>query len=126
MNPTYPKVELPRFWDQGHREESVNGLGDRRWKITDLRKAVENVPVYHIPLAFLDLAAHEFNTEGGLIAFAQHVRHVDESNTDDPIIVDQWGRILDGRHRIVKALLEGRTTIPAKKVPDGTDCTYYV
>lgn len=101
------------------------GLGKRTWRITDLRKAVELEPIYQVPLAFLDLSAHEFNTEGGLIQFAQHMIHVEESDPDDPIILDQWGRILDGRHRIVKALLEGRTTIPARKVPDGVEPTYY-
>jgi hypothetical protein len=125
MNSEYPEVELPREWDQGGREECVNGLGDRVWKAQDLRRAVDNEPIHQVPLAFLDLAAHSFSTEGGLIDFAIHMKHVNESDPDDPIIFDQWGRILDGRHRIVKALLEGRTVIPAKKVPDGTAPTYY-
>lgn len=121
----YPVVELPRKWDQGHREEQVHGLGPRRWRVQDLRKAVENEPVYQVPLAFLNLSAHTFDTEEGLIGFATHMRHVNECDPDDPIIFDQWGQILDGRHRIVKALLEGRTTIAARKIPDGTDPTYY-
>lgn len=48
-----------------------------------------------------------------------------DGDTNQPIIMDQWGRIVDGRHRLVKALLEGRTTIPVKKIPDGTQPTYY-
>ena len=124
-DPQYPVVDVCRLWDKAHREEQVHGLGDRRWRIQDLREAVKDCPVYQVPLAFIDLANHWFDTEGGLLAVAMHVRHLNESNPDDPIIVDQWGRILDGRHRIVKALLEGRTTIPAKKVPDGTAPTYY-
>lgn len=123
--PEYPTVELPRNWEKGHREEQVNGLGGRVWRVQDLRNAVKDAPVYHIPLAFIDLAAHTFDLEGGLLDFAIHIRHVNESDPDDPIIVDQWGRIIDGRHRIVKALLEGRTTVPAKKIPDGTQPTYY-
>lgn len=121
----FPKVEIQRLWDQGNREESVQGLGDRMWRIQDLLKAVENVPVYEVPLAFLDLSKHNFDSEGGLIDFAIHMRHVNESDPDDPVVFDQWGRIVDGRHRIVKALLEGRTTIKAKKIPDGTQPTYY-
>lgn len=120
----YPAIDLPRFWDKGGRDERVHGLGDRRWKIRDLRDAVKDEPVYQVPLAFLDLSAHNFDLEGGLIDFAIHMKHVQESDPNDPIIVDQWGRILDGRHRLVKALLEGRTTIGARKIPDGTLPTY--
>ncbi len=120
----FPEVFLPRKWGKGDREEFVHGLGDRTWKIQDLRKAVEQEPVYQVPLAFLDLANHKFSDDEGLIDFATHMKHVNESDPDDPIIFDQWGRILDGRHRIVKALLEGRTTIPARKVPDGTVPTF--
>lgn len=123
--PPYPTIDLFRFWEQGERGEQVRGLGDRMWKVTDLRLAVKDEPVYQIPLAFLDLSAHSFSDEGGLIEFAQHMRHVQESDPDDPIIMDQWGRILDGRHRIVKALLEGRTTIGVKKIPDGVNPTFY-
>lgn len=125
MTEEFPKIDLPREWEIGSRGEFVHGLGDRQWRVQDLRLAVANEPVFRVPLAFLDLSAHGFNLEGGLIDFAIHMRKVNESNPDDPVIFDQWGRILDGRHRIVKALLEGRTIISAKKVPDGTHPTYY-
>lgn len=122
----FPGVEIFRLWDKGSRDESVAGLGNRRWKIQDLRKAVENEPIYQVPIAFIDLASHRFDDEDGLIGFAHHMKHVLDCDTSDPIIFDQWGRILDGRHRLVKALMEGKTTIPAKKIPDGTACTYNV
>jgi hypothetical protein len=125
MTSDFPKIELIRIWELGSREERVSGLGDRRWLVQDLRLAVADQPVFQVPLAFLDLSKHNFDGEGGLINYAIHMRKVNESNPDDPVIFDQWGRILDGRHRIVKALLEGRTVIPAKKVPDGTQPTYY-
>lgn len=120
----WPVVELPRVWDQGSRDETVHGLGGRRWRVTDLREAVKNCPVFDVPLAFLDLSAHCFDMEGGLIDFAIHMKMADECDLDHPIIFDQWGRIIDGRHRIVKALIDGRTTIRAVKVPDGTNATY--
>lgn len=123
--PEWPVVGIPRFWAQGGRDEIVHGLGDRRWKIQDLRNAVKDEPVFEVPLAFLDLARQDFGTEGGLITFAQHMLHVNEADLSHPIIVDQWGTILDGRHRIVKALMEGHTTIKAVKVPDGTQPTYH-
>jgi hypothetical protein len=125
QKPEYPTINILRIWDQKHREEEVVCENGRVWRVTDLHEAVKDEPVYQIPLAFIDLAAHKFDSDGGLLAFAMHMRHVQECDADHPIIVDQWGKILDGRHRIVKALLEGRTTIGAKKVPDHTSPTYY-
>ncbi len=122
----WPVVGLPRLWDQGSREEVVDGLGSRRWRITDLREAVKDCPVFDVPLAFLDLSAHTFNLEGGLIDFATHMRMTHECDLDYPIIFDQWGRILDGRHRLAKALVEGKATVRAVKIPDGTSATYNV
>lgn len=123
-SPAYPAVPINRKWDLGKRGEEVQGLGNRYWRINDLQEVVKDQPVFEVPLAFLDLAAHDFHDEGGLIAFAEHMRHVNDADLDYPIIFDQWGRILDGRHRIVKALLEGRTTIKAQKVPDEASPTY--
>jgi hypothetical protein len=120
-----PIVGVSRNWDKGGRTESVAGLGNRTWKVQDLRLAVKDCPVFEVPLAFLDLSAHSFNMEGGLIDFAIHMRHVNEADLFYPIIFDQWGKIIDGRHRIVKALLLGHTTIKGVKVPDGTAPTYY-
>jgi len=124
--PDFPVVGLVQSWDQGDRCEEVAGLGNRTWRVQDLLLAVKDQPVFDIPLAFLDLSAHCFKTEGGLIDFATHMRKCMDCDLDaHPIIFDQWGRILDGRHRIVKALVEGRTTLKGVKVPDGTYPTYH-
>lgn len=127
MSDTTPfqPVAIEREWALGDRREQVQGMDTAQWLVPDLLLAVKDAPVFQVPLAFLDLSAHTFDTRGGLIDFAIHMRHVNESNPDEPVIFDQWGRILDGRHRIVKALLEGRATIPAKKVPDGTSPSYF-
>jgi hypothetical protein len=121
--PPFPVVGLPELWTGGDREELVHGLGKRRWRVSDLIHAVRNEPVFDVPLAFLDLASHCFDQEGGLIDFAMHMQKINKCSLEFPIIMDQWGRIIDGRHRIVKALIEGHTTIKAVKVPDGMDST---
>ena len=85
----YQPVEITREWDKGHRAEQVRGLGDRMWRVQDLREAVKNEPVFEVPIAFLDLASHSFDTEGGLIDFATHMKHALDCDTSDPIIFDQ-------------------------------------
>jgi len=48
-------------------------------------------------------------------AIVDHMRLIEETDLDFPIILSSDGRILDGMRRVVKALLEGLETIEAVK-----------
>lgn len=48
---------------------------------------------------------------------AEHAKLIHETSLDYPIIVDPEGRVLDGMHRVCKALLAGLKTIKAVKLP---------
>jgi hypothetical protein len=59
-------------------------------------------------------------------ALVEHHRLINEVDLVDPIILDPDGRVLDGMHRVARALLDGRSTITAKRLlnmpsPDYTD-----
>jgi hypothetical protein len=58
---------------------------------------------------------------------AVHVQLTNEVDTSHPIIVGPDGRVMDGMHRIIRALLDGRETIAARRLPalpepDYRDC----
>jgi hypothetical protein len=101
-------------WYENLREQTVETTapGGGWWRISDLLDAVKDEPEVEIPLDHLN-----FGNESDLwnmkciYDFAQHMKLVMDANVDYPIILDHRGVILDGRHRMVKALLEGRTTI---------------
>ena len=44
---------------------------------------------------------------------AEHARLIDESDFEFPIILSSDGRIMDGMHRVLKALMQGRSQIQA-------------
>ena len=44
---------------------------------------------------------------------AEHARLIDESDFEFPIILSSDGRIMDGMHRVLKALMQGRSHIRA-------------
>jgi len=44
---------------------------------------------------------------------ALHAKLIDETDLDHPIILSQDGRVMDGMHRVCKALIEGIETIQA-------------
>lgn len=104
-----------RKWNSG--DEKVTSYSGRVWCVRDLRNAVKDQPVFELPLAFVPVSSHSFDC-GDLVEFAQHMLHVQQADLTDPIIMDNRGQIIDGRHRVVKALLEGLKTIPCKRVPD--------
>ena len=46
-----------------------------------------------------------------------HLRLVEEVDLSYPVLVDPEGRLLDGMHRIAKALSLGHASIRAKRLP---------
>ncbi len=59
--------------------------------------------------------------------FVEHFRLVQEVDPSYPIILGPDGRVMDGMHRVARALLEGRPSVevvrlPVVPEPDYTDC----
>lgn len=46
-------------------------------------------------------------------AIVEHMRLIKETDFSYPIILSSYGRVMDGMHRVAKALLEGQETIEA-------------
>ena len=53
-----------------------------------------------------------------LISFAQHMKQVNEADLKHPIILSPCGVIVDGRHRLIKSLVEGKPTIKFKRLEE--------
>ena len=47
---------------------------------------------------------------------AEHAKLINESSLENPIIIDPEGRVMDGMHRVCKALIGGLRTIKAVKL----------
>lgn len=89
--------------------QSIDMRG-KRWDIVRLHKLAEDLPVQAAPLTAFSHAGTPFNVENFIDA-AVHFKAVMEADLSYPIILDNFGNILDGRHRMVKALVEGHETI---------------
>ena len=48
---------------------------------------------------------------------AEHTRLINETDLGHPIILDPDGRVMDGMHRVCKALIQGVGTIKAVRLP---------
>lgn len=84
-------------------------LGSRHWKVSGLFVSAKNLPVQEAPLAAINMS--DFYDMLTLKQFVGHMKSVLAADLKYPIILSANGEVMDGRHRIMKALLEGRPTI---------------
>jgi hypothetical protein len=101
-----------------------NGLKDgkytdnksRVYTVSRLIEHARELPVFEIPVAAIYIGANVFDDRiSDAKSLAEHVKRVNETNLDHPVLMDPSGFIMDGWHRVVKALVEGKETIKAKR-----------
>lgn len=109
-------IKIERGFSRFDSEQLCSTHGKAEWRISDLVALVNEYGLksFHLPLQFIDIQSHYFKCDD-LYEFMQHMKMVQEADLDRPIIMSHRGQILDGRHRICKAIMEGRTHILAVK-----------
>lgn len=93
---------------------------NKRWFVSRLIEKAKELPVQTMPMSALNiyrLAPHIDNMK----SFVSHVQAVMDADLSYPIILDDEGYVMDGRHRIAKAMLEGQETISFVRF-DETPC----
>lgn len=115
---------------QYYFRQSVQGL--LAWDIRRLIGLSRDFPVEQIQIA--DIAeldqAHWYEHEGDTPtcrSLLQHMQLIDEVDLRYPIILDQKGRVMDGMHRVCRAVRDGIDRIPAVRFttdpePDFVGC----
>lgn len=97
--------------DWAKPEHQMARLGRHKWSVSRLFELARELPVMEIPLNHLHLYyTYEKLT---LREMVMHMKAVNDADLDKPIILDEDGEIMDGRHRIMKAMLTGAETIKA-------------
>lgn len=83
--------------------EQMCWLGDDGWSVARLFELSRSLPVIEIPIDYLCLlSTYEKLTLRDLV---MHIQAVNDADLSKPIILSEDGAIMDGRHRIMKALL---------------------
>ncbi len=105
---------------QYHLRASAAGL--LAWDIDQLIALTKNLTLVQIPLAHLAELDENYwystaDTQPTCRSIAQHMRLVQAADLAFPIILCPEGKLLDGMHRAVKALLEEREFIAAYRLP---------
>lgn len=93
------------------KDGQMSQLGKNHWSVERLIYLSKDLDVMEVSLDFLNLY-HNYE-HVTLREMATYIRAVNDADLSYPIIMDEDGEIMDGRHRIVKCLAEGIETIKA-------------
>ena len=83
------------------------------WTVTNLIARAKDLEPFDLPLAAIYSGTEVWTPVGSAYGIAHHVRRAVDVNTEYPIILCQQGFIMDGWHRVLRALIDGKTTIKA-------------
>lgn len=118
---------------QYHFWKPTDGDGVDAWDVDRLIKMSADLPVEDVAVDSIEEVDSVYWFDGDLHrptvrAVVDHVRLVSEVDTTYPIILGPDGRVMDGMHRIARALLDNQPTIQAVRFaelpkPDHRNCT---
>jgi hypothetical protein len=128
-NRTEARISVVRkqyhFWPSKHGRDA--------WDVDRLIELSRKFPVVDVPLTSIGEVDSVYWIEDGfgdltVRRVVEHMKLVQDVDPSYPIILGADGRVMDGMHRVARALLEGRTTIPAVRFdvdpePDFLDCS---
>lgn len=94
-------------------DEQMARLGRHSWSVPRLFELSKDLPVMDVCIDHMSVYfVYEKLTLRELVG---HMKAVQEADLTFPIILDEDGELMDGRHRLMKAILEGHETIKARR-----------
>lgn len=103
MKPVYIET-----WSEA--KEQFASVGKANWSVPRLIELSKELEVIEIPLQHLNL---DYQISYRPREFVMHMRAALDADLKYPIILDEDGSVMDGRHRILKALHLNKKTIKA-------------
>ena len=92
-------------------EEQMSRIGRHHWSVPRLFELSRSLPVMTVPLDHLNVyCSYDKLTLRELV---MHMKAVNDADLSRPIILDEDGELMDGRHRLMKAMLLGEETVKA-------------
>lgn len=103
------------FRDADPLQDYYQDRNGDRYSVAKLIDDTRHLDAFDMPLAGLVLSSviwSDFN----IYDLAFHCGRVNAADLDKPIILDWLGDIADGRHRVIKAIMEGKRYIKAVRM----------
>lgn len=106
-------------------DSSFESRDGRSWNALTLIEASKELEIFEMPLACIDIGVSAWSGVTTMKGFAEHAKRIQDTDLQYPILLNDEGYCCDGWHRIIKAILEGRETIKAKRFVKMPDCDRY-
>lgn len=99
--------------------ESQFKRGNIVWKASSLYlfAKAKDYPIVDLPLFGVDISILPFEV-ANLKDFVFQCKRVNDTSLEYPVILDDFGQIADGWHRVAKAILQGEKTIKAIRLEE--------
>jgi hypothetical protein len=112
---------------QYHFRRSERGL--LAWSVRRLVALSANLPIRKIEVTRIaELDEDRWYSHGSVLptcrSVVQHCSLMVNADLAHPIILDQAGRVMDGMHRVCKALMQGVVELPAVQFTQDPDPDY--
>jgi hypothetical protein len=121
---------MSKIRPQYHLRRTESGID--AWDVRRLVNLSASLPVVSIdPREIAELREDHWYSHDSTVpspaSIIEHIRLIQSSDLSFPIILDQRGRVMDGMHRVCRAVLEGIRLIPAVQFsvdpePDYVNC----
>lgn len=118
-----PKIKLPGL----NLSDNQYVYGTDKYDVPTLIQFCKEkkYPVFDLPLAGIYMGNMPFDVSS-FLSFCNHVKRINKTSLDYPILIDNSGYVADGWHRIAKAIIKGNVTIKAIRMmempePSGKD-----
>lgn len=89
--------------------------GDMSWDMSSIFEAADSIEAYELQLSAIDLSVNPWNIDD-IDSLLYHMKRINTLDDSYPIIQDPKGFIIDGWHRVVKAIMRGDRVIKAKRL----------
>jgi hypothetical protein len=115
------RQKRPMIRPQYHLRPSERGL--LAWNVAKLIALSRGLPIQRIALSEVaEVDENHWYAAGGQSptcrSILEHLRLIEQADLTYPIILDANGRLMDGMHRVCKAIRSGATHIEAIRFPE--------
>lgn len=101
-------------------------IKDRRYNVHAAISLSQDLEIKDLPLDDFNIC-YNSPCDDNLRDFIAHCRLVIEADLSYPILLNQDGALIDGKHRLCRAILDGHKTIKARRfISDPSACWRYV
>lgn len=109
---------------RGHNRQSIGVSEESEWiTISSLIQRIEDwyyqIKKLKYNIEVFNLRSDSFSCDS-LFEFLVHCKKIEDANLKYPIIINNEWQVIDGRHRICKAILQGDKEIDAIQILDST------